>query len=199
MARCDVNPHATLSGSFSFREWGCTAALKRVKSFVPHGALLARHAPHEPKPFLTVHTHDTTASAAHRGVRRDSGLSPLSRETPSLAGHALPGLLCDVMWVSDLECHRRMGTALWHGDGPGPGLCPRHPLCRHAPYDLSVGGPRHGGKAPRRLGGTGGRESSPCSNGNGSGAGWHNATGLAQAGGPGRSPITGSIIAYQHP
>src|SRR3977135_2571812 len=90
-------------GSFSFREWDCTMALKGVKSLVPRGALLARHAPHEPNPFLQVNTHDNTASAAHRGVRRDSGLSPLSWETPSLARHALLGLLCDVVWVSDLE------------------------------------------------------------------------------------------------
>src|SRR6266853_1986777 len=89
-------------GSFSFREWDCTMALKGVKSLVPRGALLARHAPHEPNPFPQVNTHDNTASAAHRGVRRDSGLSPLSWETPSLARHALLGLLCDVVWVSDL-------------------------------------------------------------------------------------------------
>src|SRR5437870_570915 len=89
-------------GSFSFREWDCTMALKGVKSLVPRGALLARHAPHEPNPFPQVNTHDNTASAAHRGVRRDSGLSPLSWETPSLARHSLLGLLCDVVWVSDL-------------------------------------------------------------------------------------------------
>src|SRR5882762_4893099 len=91
-----------LAGSFSFREWDCTMALKGVKSLVPRGAMLARHAPHEPNPFPQVNTHDNTASAAHRGVRRDSGLSPLSWETPSLARHSLLGLLCDVVWVSDL-------------------------------------------------------------------------------------------------
>jgi hypothetical protein len=129
------------AGSFSFREWDCTMALKGVKSLVPRGALLARHAPHEPNPFLQVNTHDNTASAAHRGVRRDSGLSPLSWETPSLARHSLLGLLCDVVWVSDLECHRRMGAELWHGDGSGPGLCPRYPLCRDPPYGFPVCGP----------------------------------------------------------
>jgi len=81
-------------------------ALKGVKSFVPRGALLARHAPHEPKPLLTVNKHDSTASAAHRGVRRDSRLSPLSRETPSFARHSFLGLVCDVVWVSNLERHR---------------------------------------------------------------------------------------------
>src|SRR5882672_2680047 len=101
-----------MAGSFSFREWDCTMALKGVKSLVPRGALLARHAPHEPNPFPQVNTHDNTASAAHRGVRRDSGLSPLSWETPSLARHSLLGLLCDVVWVSDLECHRRMGAIM---------------------------------------------------------------------------------------
>src|SRR5437764_1487280 len=104
-------------------------ALKGVKSWVLRGALLARHAPHEPNPFPQVNTHDNTAAAAHRGVRRDSGLSPLSWDTPSLACHSLLGLLCEVVWVSDLECHRRMGTELWHGDASGPGLWPRYPLC----------------------------------------------------------------------
>src|SRR3977135_1444196 len=90
------------AGSFSFREWDCTMALKGVKSLVPRGALLARHAPHEPNPFPQVNTHDNKPSAAHRGVRRDSGLSPLSWETPSLARHSLLGLLWNVVWVSDL-------------------------------------------------------------------------------------------------
>ena len=77
-------------------------ALKGVKSLVPRGALLARHAPHEPNPFPQVNTHDNTAAAAHRGVRRDAGLAPLSWETSSRARHALLGLLCDVVRVSDL-------------------------------------------------------------------------------------------------
>ena len=116
-------------------------ALKGVKSWVLRGALLARHAPHEPNPFPQVNTHDNTAAAAHRGVRRDSGLSPLSWDTPSLACHSLLGLLCEVVWVSDLECHRRMGTELWHGDASGPGLCPRCPLCRDPTDGFPVCGP----------------------------------------------------------
>ena len=32
----------------------------------------------------------------------DSRLSPLSGQTPSLACHALAGLLCDVVWLPQL-------------------------------------------------------------------------------------------------
>src|SRR5262249_33740167 len=66
------------AGSFSFRTWGCTAGANELKGFVPHGVLLARHASHEPKPFSKVDPYDSTASAPHRGLRRDSRLSPLS-------------------------------------------------------------------------------------------------------------------------
>src|SRR5215470_17490812 len=90
------------AGSFSFRVWSCITGGKRVKGFVLRGALLPRHAPHEPKPFLTVGHHDSTASAPHRGFRRDSRLSLLSGQTPSLARHSLAGLLCDVVWLSQL-------------------------------------------------------------------------------------------------
>src|SRR5215467_14702748 len=92
--------HRGLPGSFSFRVWSCITGGKRVKGFVLRGALLPRHAPHEPKPFLTVGHHDSTASAPHRGFRRDSRLSLLSGQTPSLARHSLAGLLCDVVWLS---------------------------------------------------------------------------------------------------
>ena len=91
------------SGSLSSNDDVERAALKGVKSWVLRGALLARHAPHEPKPFLKVNTYDNTASVAHRGVCRDSGLSLLSRETPSLARHSLLGVWCDVVWISDLQ------------------------------------------------------------------------------------------------
>src|SRR6476660_9449326 len=67
-----------MPGSFSFRTWGCTAGANELKGFVPHGGLLARHASHEPKPFPKVDPYDSTASAPHRGLRRDSRLSPLS-------------------------------------------------------------------------------------------------------------------------
>src|SRR5215207_5575130 len=91
-----------VAGSFSFRKWGCTTTLKGVKSFVPRGALLARHAPHEPKPLCEVNKYDSTAPATHRGVCRNSGLPPLSRETSSFAGHPLLGVLCNVVWVSNV-------------------------------------------------------------------------------------------------
>ena len=52
---CDaVDGPAYEPGSFSFRTWGCTTGGKRVKGLVPRGALLPRHAPHEPKPFTQV-------------------------------------------------------------------------------------------------------------------------------------------------
>src|SRR5262249_8242536 len=95
-------PVTRAPGSFSFRVWSCKTGGKRVKGFVLRGALLPRHAPHEPKPFLTVGHHDSTASAPHRGFRRDSRLSLLSGQTPSLARPALAGLLCDVVWLSQL-------------------------------------------------------------------------------------------------
>src|SRR5215510_4657715 len=105
-ARCTSNAfckaETALPGSFSFRVWSCTTGGKRVKGFVLRGALLPRHAPHEPKPFLTVGHHDSTASAPQRGFRRDSRLSLRSGQTPSLARHALAGLLCDVVWLSQL-------------------------------------------------------------------------------------------------
>ena len=97
-----VNTLCQGAGSFSFRVWSCTAGGKRVKGFVLRGALLPRHAPHEPKPFTPVDHHDSTASAPHRGFRRDSRLSLLSGQTPSLARHSLAGLLCDVVWLSQL-------------------------------------------------------------------------------------------------
>src|SRR5215471_4554477 len=97
-----VKAYRRRPGSFSFRVWSCTAGGKRVKGFVLRGALLPRHAPHEPKPFLTVGHHDSTASAPYRGFRRDSRLSLLSGQTPSLARHSLAGLLCDVVWLSQL-------------------------------------------------------------------------------------------------
>jgi hypothetical protein len=31
-------------------------------------------------------------------------------ETPSLKRHMRTGVLCDVVWRTQLECHRRMGT-----------------------------------------------------------------------------------------
>src|SRR5256885_3937189 len=43
-----------------------------LKGFVPHGVLLARHTPPEPKPFTKVGHHDSTASSTHRGLRRNS-------------------------------------------------------------------------------------------------------------------------------
>src|SRR5678816_2990247 len=60
------------TGSFSFRTWDCTAGGKRVQGFVPRRALLSRHAPHAPKLCTQVDHHDSTASAPHRGLRRDS-------------------------------------------------------------------------------------------------------------------------------
>src|SRR5437763_9587058 len=71
-------PFTNGPGSFSFRTWGCTAGANELKGFVPHGVLLARHASHEPKPFPQVVPYDSTAAAPHRGLRRDSRLSPLS-------------------------------------------------------------------------------------------------------------------------
>jgi len=59
-------------GSFSFRTWDCTTGGKRVQGFVPRRALLSRHAPHAPKLCTQVDHHDSTASAPHRGLRRDS-------------------------------------------------------------------------------------------------------------------------------
>jgi hypothetical protein len=40
-----------VAGSFSFRMGVAYWGEKEQKGFVPHGVLLARHAPHEPKPF----------------------------------------------------------------------------------------------------------------------------------------------------
>jgi IS1 family transposase len=97
-----VNTLCQGAGSFSFRSWDCTIGGKRVQGFTPQGALLSRHAPHELKPCTQVHHHDNTASAPHRGLRRHARLSPSSGQTPSLACHALPGLLCDVVWLSQL-------------------------------------------------------------------------------------------------
>src|SRR5262245_3847846 len=71
----------------------------KLKGFVPQGTLLAWHVPHDPKPYLKADFYDSTAAAPHRGLRRDSRLSPLSGQTPSLACHALAGLLCDVVWL----------------------------------------------------------------------------------------------------
>ena len=73
-----------------------------LQGFVPRGALLSRHTSHEPKPFPQVDHHDSTAAAPHRGLRRDSRLSPPSGQTPSLARYTLAGLLCDVVWLSQL-------------------------------------------------------------------------------------------------
>src|SRR5688572_19392034 len=73
-----------------------------LKGFVLCGALLPRHAPYKPKPFLKVDSHDSTAEASHRGLCRDTGLSPPSGHTPSLSGHFLFGLLCHVMWLPQL-------------------------------------------------------------------------------------------------
>src|SRR5215831_6348817 len=94
--------HSTSPGSFSCRSGGCATGGKRVKGFVTRGALLTRHAPHEPKPSPKVAHHDSTAAAPHRGLRRDSRLSLRSGQTPSLARHSLSGLLCDVVWLSQL-------------------------------------------------------------------------------------------------
>jgi len=124
----------------------------KLKGFVPHGALLAWHAPHEPKPCLKVDFYDSTAAAPHRGLRRDSRLSPLSGQTPSLACHALVGLLCDVVWLPQLECHCRMGAPLWHRYRPGAGLYPHHPVCGDAAHGLSACGPRHIGSDMGGLG-----------------------------------------------
>src|SRR6267378_5669925 len=89
-------------GSFSSRIWDCTTDANELKGFVPHGVLLPRHAPHEPKPLPKVDPYDSTAATPHRGLRRDPRLSPLSGQTPSLACHPLSGLLRDVMWLSQL-------------------------------------------------------------------------------------------------
>jgi hypothetical protein len=48
-------------GSFSFRMGVAYRGGKEHKGFVPHGVLLARHAPHEPKPFAQRSPHDITA------------------------------------------------------------------------------------------------------------------------------------------
>src|SRR4030095_15039748 len=101
-------------GHLVFGEGVAQQVQNKLKGFVPHGALLAWHAPHEPKPCLQVDLYDSTAAAPHQRLRRDSRLSPLSGQTPSLACHALAGLLCDVVWLPQLECHGRMGAQLWH-------------------------------------------------------------------------------------
>src|SRR5262252_632151 len=90
------------AGSFSFLTWGGTTGANKLKGFVPHGVLLAWHAPHEPKPLPKVDPYASTAAAPHRGLRRDSRLSPLSGQTPSLTCYPLSGLLRDVMWLSQL-------------------------------------------------------------------------------------------------
>src|SRR5215510_13065117 len=84
----DALVSARQPGSFSFRTWDCTTGGKRVQGFVSRGALLSRHAPHALKLCTQVDHHDSTAAAPHRGLRRDSGLSPLSGQTPSLARHS---------------------------------------------------------------------------------------------------------------
>src|SRR5438876_11186198 len=89
-------------GSFSFRIGGCTTGPERVKGFCPTGVLLARHAPHESKPFTKVGHHDSTASSAHRGLSRNSRRALSSRQTSSLIGYARYGLLCDVVWLPKL-------------------------------------------------------------------------------------------------
>ena len=45
-----------------------------------------------------------------------------------------------------------MGTQLWRADRAGPGLHPRSPLCRHAPYRLSARGSGRVRGTPGRLG-----------------------------------------------
>ena len=85
----------TLSGN-------CCDRINKAERVVPQG--------HSVFGSGEVSTYDSTAPAAHRGVCRDSGLPPLSWDTASCAGHALLDVLCDVVWVSDLERHRRMGA-----------------------------------------------------------------------------------------
>src|SRR5262249_41369987 len=91
-----------LQGHLVFGDGVAQQVQNKLKGFVPHGALLAWRAPHAPKPCLKVDLYDSTAAAPHRGLRRDSRLSPLSGQTPSLACRALAGLLCDVVWLPQL-------------------------------------------------------------------------------------------------
>jgi hypothetical protein len=48
-------------GSFNFRMGVADGGGKEQKGFVPHGVLLARHAPYAPKPFAQVSPHDITS------------------------------------------------------------------------------------------------------------------------------------------
>ena len=96
-----VTVHGT-QGHLVFGHGVAQQVYNELQGFVPRGALLSRHTSHEPKPFPQVDHHDSTASAPHRGLRRDSRLSPPSGQTPSLARYTLAGLLCDVVWLSQL-------------------------------------------------------------------------------------------------
>src|SRR5215831_18296619 len=101
LVHVNVTAHPT-QGHLVFGDGVAQQVQNKLKGFVPHGALLAWRAPHEPKPCLKVDLYDSTAAAPHRGLRRDSRLSPLSGQTPSLACRALAGLLCDVVWLPQL-------------------------------------------------------------------------------------------------
>src|SRR4029450_6927302 len=91
--------HTSPQGHLVFGDGVAQQVQNKLKGLVPQGTLLAWHVPHEPKPCLKADFYDSTAAAPHRGLRRDSRLSPLSGQTPSLACHALAGVLCDVVWL----------------------------------------------------------------------------------------------------
>src|SRR6266446_9835563 len=56
--------HGRSAGSFSSRIWDCTTDANELKGFVPHGVLLPRHAPHEPKPLPKAVQQQSTVNPA---------------------------------------------------------------------------------------------------------------------------------------
>src|SRR6476659_3210294 len=70
------------------------------KRFPPREESPAQHSLTRAKTLCWSTCHESTASAPHRGLRRDPKLSLRSGQTPSLARHSFSGLLCDVVWLS---------------------------------------------------------------------------------------------------
>src|SRR5713101_7774066 len=102
-----LNPSVSNSGAQSgrviqFSDGVAQQDQNEVKGFAPGGVLLPWHTPHEPTPFTQVEHHDSTTSSSHGSLSRDSRLSSLSGQAPSLIRHSCNGLLCHAMWLSQL-------------------------------------------------------------------------------------------------
>src|SRR5712692_7492889 len=135
-------PHVSQQGYSVFGK-GLQIKPKTSERVLFHvGLCLTGTPPMTQNPFIKIDFYDSTTPSPHRGLLRHRGLSQVAWQTPSFIRHSRPVVLRHVVWLPELQCHRRMGTQLRHRYRASPRLHAQHALCLNAAHHLSMLRPR---------------------------------------------------------